>query len=242
MGLFSSVLHVRDARREEVLPALDAILDDAGFVRSETLSVPAEGPLTLPDHEASVSAGPFYLVSSLHGRWLTIIEAHFALETAPNLAELGDELSGALSHDTLAMFVHDDDLFFYNLARDGEALDGYNSCPQYFEEGRLTDKQIKEQQHNPEPFQALLPAGHTLDEVRALLNRGWWNAYHAGKLDEDGVANSEDGFAFESERMTAFGTLLQLHGAEGEYPYADWAESKLIRWPEFVALRYREQD
>jgi hypothetical protein len=87
----------------------------------------------------------------------------------------------------------------------------------------------------------LLPEGHTVAELQSLLNRGWWNAYNAGNLDEDGVAKSDDGFDFESERMAAFGTLLQLHGAGGEYPYAAWGESKNVRWPEFIALRYREQ-
>jgi hypothetical protein len=40
--------------------------------------------------------------------------------------------------------------------------------------------------------------------------------------------------------MTAFGTLLQLHGDDGEYPFAAWRESATIRWPEYVALRYRK--
>ena len=65
-----------------------------------------------------------------------------------------------------------------------------------------------------------------------MLNRGWWNAYDLDKEEDDG-------FVFEGERMTAFGTLLQLHGDQGEYPYAAWGESPSIAWPEFVALRYR---
>jgi hypothetical protein len=72
-----------------------------------------------------------------------------------------------------------------------------------------------------------------------LLNRGWWNAYDSGKLDEDGVATSDDGFVFEGERMTAMGTLLRLHGGSGEYPYAAWAESSDIPWDEFIAIRYK---
>jgi hypothetical protein len=48
-----------------------------------------------------------------------------------------------------------------------------------------------------------------------------------------------DGFVFEGERMTALGTLLQLHGGPGEYPYAGWAGGKAIDWPRFLAVRYR---
>jgi hypothetical protein len=183
-------------------------------------------------------------VSPLKGRWLTVIEAHFALHSqgVPHLSELGNRLSAALSCYSLALVVHDDDLFFYNLDRNGKSLDGYNSCPQYFEQERLPDAQIEEQRHMPEPFQPLLPTGHSLDELRALLNRGWWNGYDSGTLDENGVVQGDDdGFVFEGERMTAFGTLLELHGNKGEYPYAAWGEGAGIAWPEFVALRYRKR-
>jgi hypothetical protein len=244
MGLFSSVLHVRDTPRENVLPAVDAILRDAGFSRVETLPVPADGPRALANHDAAVSAGPYYLVSAAQGRWLTIIEAHFALRRlgAPHLSDLSLRLSAGLSSYALALVVHDDDLFFYNLDRDGGSLDGYNSCPQYFEQTQLPDEKIEEQRHRPEPFQPILPAGRSLDELLALLNRGWWNAYDSGNLDENGVAQRDrDGSVFEVERMTAFGNLLHLHGEQGQYPYAVWGEAKTIAWPEFVALRYRKR-
>ena len=242
MGLFSSVLHVRDKSREEVLPALDSILYYAGFFLGETLPVTGEGPHALSNHNDSAVSGPYYMVSTLQGHWLTIIEAHFALhsEGVPHLSDLGNRLSGALSCFTLTLVVHDDDLFFYNLDRNGESLDGYNSCPQYFEQVRLPDSQVEEQRHTPEAFQPLIPAGHSLDDLRALLNRGWWNAYNSGTLDEDGVAQDDDAiFGLESERMTAFGTFLKLHNDEGEYPYAAWEEADASVWPAFVALRYR---
>lgn len=244
MGLFSSVIHVRNKQREDVLPALDAILRDAGFSRAETLPVSAEGPHGLAEHDKAVAAGPYYLVSPLRARWLTIIEAHSALHSqdVPHLSDLCNRLSGALSCFTLALVVHDDDLFFYNLERDGKSLDGYNSCPQYFEQERLPDAHIEEQRHAPEPFQPLLPRGHSLDELRALLKRGWWEAHDSSNLDENGVAQGgDDGFVFEGERMTAFGTLLELHGGQGKYPYAAWGEANGIAWPEFVALRYRKR-
>jgi hypothetical protein len=242
MGLFSSILHLRDTRREDLLPVLDAILHNGGFRRVETLAVPPEGPYTLERHDASVSSGPYYLVSTVQGSWLTVIEAHFALHSqgAPHLSDVGNQLSAALSCFALTLVVHDDDLFFYNLDRDGTPLDGYNSCPQYFERLRLADAQIEQQRHTTKPFQPLLPAGCELQELRSLLNRGWWNAYDSGRLDEHGVVRGKsDGFAFEGERMSAFGTLLQLHGNQGEYPYAAWGESDSIEWMEFVALRYR---
>ena len=106
MGLFSSVLHVRDKPREALLLALDAILRSAGFSRAETLPITAEGPYALPNHDASVSAGPYYLVSPLKGRWLTVIEAHFALHSqgVPHLSDVASRLSA----EVLSIVVDED--------------------------------------------------------------------------------------------------------------------------------------
>jgi len=184
--------------------------------------------------------GLCYLASPLNGRWLALIQTFFHLPSAPSLSNLGRRLSSALSCYALTLVVHDDDLFLYNLDNGGEALDGYNSCPQYFEQQRLPEEEIERQRHSPEPFTTILPPGRTLDELRSLLNRGWWNEHDAGRLDKHGVPPSgSDGFVFEDERMTAFGSLLQLHGGPGMYPYAAWGEQQGIDWPSFVAVRYR---
>jgi hypothetical protein len=58
-------------------------------------------------------------------------------------------------------------------------------------------------------------------------------------LDENGVPQDGDGFVFEGERMTEFGTMLQLHGQVGPYPYAAWYQSKEVNWNDFVAVQYR---
>src|SRR6266568_5835794 len=159
MGLFSSVLHLRDIERDRLVPAVDAVLQDAGFVREHLGAVPAGGPHMLSEHD-----GPSYLASPLNGRWVTLIEAHFALPDAPHLAGLGTRLSAALSCYALTLVVHDDDVFLYNLDYKGDALDGYNSNPQYFEKERVPEADIEQQRHTPEPFAALLPPGRTLDE------------------------------------------------------------------------------
>jgi len=239
MGLFSAVIHLRDIERDRVLPSLDVLLRDAGFERIGAAEVPDGGPHAMADHKEAVAWGPCYFVSPLSGRWLTLIEAHFTMPKAPHLSDLCKQLSSALSCYALALIVHDDDLFLYNLDYKGTPLDGYNSCPQYFEQRRLSEKAVAQQRHSPEPFAELLPTGSTLDELRTLLNRGWWNAHDTGRLDENGVVTSaDDGFVFEDERMTAFGSLLQLHGASGEYPYAAWAEDERIEWPLMLAVRY----
>jgi hypothetical protein len=241
MGLFSSVVHLRDVERDRLKPAMDAILLDAGFASEAVVAVPTEGPYALSGHDGA-GAEPCYVASPLVGRWLTLIETHFALSDAPHLSDLGKRLSSALSCYALTLFVHDDDLFMYNLDYKGVALDGYNSCPQYFEQQRLSETDVEQQRHAPEPFSALLPPGSTLDELRVLLNRGWWQAHDTGNLDAHGVSlDEDDGFIFEGERMTAFGTLLKLHGGAGTYPYAAWGNGEGIDWPSFRAIRYRRK-
>lgn len=141
--------------------------------------------------------------------------------------------------------VHDDDVLCYNLCRDGEDLDGYNSNPQYFERARLSKQVVEEQRHDPRPFEALLPEGVSLSDLRGLLDRGWWSACNAGRLDADGVQPpDEPGFVFEGERMIAIGNLLQLHGSHEGYPYAGWADPDAsIDWRTFQELRFeREQN
>jgi hypothetical protein len=172
MGLFSSVLHVRGTKREQFLPALDDVLGQTGFKRAETIPITKKGPFSLPGQDKAINKGPYYLVSELNGDWLTLIEAHFALEDAPDLAGVGKRISEELSTYALALSVHDDDLFLYNLEHNGESLDGYNSCPQYFESRPLSKTELKAQRHSPEAFAPLLPSRRAMTDLKAVLDRG----------------------------------------------------------------------
>lgn len=135
--------------------------------------------------------------------------------------------------------MHDDDLFLYELHHGGRRLDAYNSCPQYFEDAPIGAARIAEARHAPEAFAPILPLGVSVEELRELLDQGWWRAHDRGRLDEHGVSRDEDPFVFEGERMTRFGTLLGLHDGPGEYPYAAWGETPGIPWSEFSLFTYR---
>jgi hypothetical protein len=139
------------------------------------------------------------------------------------------------------MMVHDGDVMFYNLDQKGNSIDGYNSNLQYFETERVPESEIQSQRHTPEPFIPFLPSDKTLDSLLAVLNAGWWKAHDSGRLDNDGVMNSEDWGACpyqdEGERMTALGTLLQLAG-NSEYPFTNWRENATINWDGYKLLQY----
>jgi len=241
MGLMSHVLHLRDVERDRVIPALDSILEDAGFGRDQLGAVPAGGPHAIAGFDATTAPGPCYVAAPRNGRWLTLIEATWPATGALHLSKVCNRISSALSCYALALIVLHDDVFFYNLDYKGKALDGYNSNPQYFENKRLSDGEIEAQRHQPEPFAALLPAGCRLDQLRPWLSRGWWDAHDAGRLDEDGLPVSEhDLKPFDEEvRMRAFGSLLQLHGGTDPYPYAAWGDTQAsIDWQSFLFIRY----
>jgi hypothetical protein len=168
MGLFSNVLHVCGADRDRVIAALDAALAKAGYAPDGQL------PIHYEDFEEVIrNDRPQYLVSNLQGCWLTIIESVQGI----HIADLGQQLSKSLGTYALALVVHDDDLLFYNLEHRGISLDGYNSCPQYFENERLEEDKVEEQRHSVTPFTPLLPPGVTIGDLHSLLNRGWWNAH-----------------------------------------------------------------
>ncbi|MFA5793679.1 MAG: DUF4272 domain-containing protein [Candidatus Brocadiia bacterium] len=241
MGLFASIIHLRDVEQNQVIKEIDKRMSESGYRRSELLSIPQSGPSTLPDHKKWMNDGKYYLVSPKQGNWVTIIESPL-VTTEPYGSGLANMLSKTLSTYSLALSVHDSDIFFYNLDYKGVPKDGYNSYPQYFEDARLSNAKVKEQRHTPEEFQPILPQGVTMEQLKNILNAGWWNEFDTGSLGNDGaVTGNDEYFGSEENRMTDFGTLLQLGGKVTKYPYAFWDGSEDILWKEFKAIRYLKQ-
>ena len=191
-----------------------------------------------PPHPDADGEDLLFFVAPQVANWTVVIQAHAYRPGAPHISDLAGKLSAKLSTYALSLNVHDDDILFYNLYREGEALDGYNSSPQYFEQAPLSEEQIRSQRHDPSAFSPLLPEGTTLDQLRAILDKGWWTAHDAGRLDESGLApDDEPAFPGEEERMVALANLLQLHGSPTGYPYAAWYHSPKINWTALMALK-----
>lgn len=235
MGLFSAVIHVRRVAPAELAAGLDAVMEDAGFVRSTTAPLSGQAPEQAADDVAAYAYGP------LRGDWCTVVQVHF-FEADIEVSEVGLALSETLDTYVLSLDLHDDDVFYYNLDHRGEPLDSYNSDPMYFEEDRLSEPDIEAERHHPEAFVPLLPPGASLEALSALLQSGWWRAHDEGKLDEDGIMRDEaydaDDYLPAEERMTAFGKLLQLHGAAGDYPYVAWGDAGADAWAGFTLVTY----
>ena len=236
MGLFCQMIHVLDTNQTEVGEALDLVLSKRGFSLASTEAIDGANLEAQLDNTSE----PTYIIGSKLGRWTPVIDLH----SEPWPGEICTDLSRACSSHALCIMVHDDDVMLYNLDHTGEAQDGYNSNPQYFENNKVPESEIQSQRHTPEPFAPLLPKGKTLEELYAILNAGWWQAHDKGKLDKDGVMTDEDWdacpYQTEDERMTAFGSFLGLAGQSG-YPFADWRENDNINWQEYKLLQFRKK-
>ena len=232
MGLFSNIVHVREKSQQQVCAALVSSLSGLGFENGKVEPIDSSPP------EAGESE-LLYLVSPRMGKWTTIIEAHFVANSEPPTATLSRSISKELRTYALSLIVHDDDILFYNLSRDGKDVDGYNSNPQYFEEEPLEEDSILQQLHAPAPFIPLLPTGVPLEAFEEILSKGWWKSYLDGTLDNDGLApEDEPSYVFEHERMIDIGNLLQLHGRPTDYPFAAWHRNKAIAWSTYLAARW----
>jgi hypothetical protein len=69
-------------------------------------------------------------------------------------AEISTEIAKRLPYDIFHLIVHDDDIFSYYFYRNGQEIDRYNSCPDYFE--KVSDEEKRKCQGHPELFQDLL--------------------------------------------------------------------------------------
>lgn len=234
MGLFSSVIHLR-TDQVAAAKALDQAMTALGFepVGKQWLTDEGIG-------SGKLKNGPYYLVSPQKEGWVTLVEWAGSGEP-PWIMDVALKLSETAGVHTLALHLSEGDVWYYTLSHAGQVIDQYDSIPQYYENEPLSDEEIEQRRHHPERLAPFLPPGVTVEQVRALLDRGWWKACNAGQLDEDRVPLEEDpDEPFAEDWMTAFGTLLRLHGSDGEYPYTLWRDSDKIPWMIFRACEYRK--
>jgi hypothetical protein len=97
MGQFASVIHLKGIDQNKAVVSLDACLKQSGLARKAYYRVPQGGPHLLPDHDSWMSEGAYYFISPKCGDWLTIVQAHMATDNMPDIAELSEHLSKALS-------------------------------------------------------------------------------------------------------------------------------------------------
>ncbi|HTJ11405.1 MAG TPA: hypothetical protein VL547_05255 [Dinghuibacter sp.] len=174
--------------------------------------------------EGRFKQGITYLTTEQHGNWTTVIEIAVNLDKPFYLYDLTNGLSKRLNTYALSFHLHDGDVLLYNLDKDGEPLDGYNSDYQYFLEEPAELDDMLSQRHSPQPFKDVLPPAKNVDHLNAILNEGYWKAFDDNALDEDGVC-PEEYFVDEEERFERVGKYLEIFSND-EYPFANWQEHR----------------
>ncbi|MGZ4107925.1 MAG: hypothetical protein ACXVO1_11385 [Tumebacillaceae bacterium] len=230
MGLFSSVLHVKNTDPQAVITALNSAMQELGY-DSKQFPFLLEGDVKKRFNRP----GTLYAVSPRTGDWVSVID----VGDNPWIFDVAPKLSQQLSTYVLALHLHDDDVFVYQLSHNGNIADEYTSNPQNFEMDTLPKEQIEAQRHDPNKLAPCLPDDVTVEQIADLLQAGWWHAYDNNTLDPSGFApEDDDEYIEEEERMSEFGALLELAGPGGEYPYTAWRDSEEIAWETFLAVQY----
>ncbi|MBL7841552.1 MAG: hypothetical protein JNJ75_15520 [Cyclobacteriaceae bacterium] len=223
MGLFSTSLNVYKKDQSDIVDVLKALLLKRRLSIFKKIELTSESFQKVLESNIYSNSGVFYLITERYNQWTTIVELNVNLEEPFYLYELVNELSAKLSTYALSFHLHDDDVLLYNLERNGESLDGYNSMPQYFETDRLSKNEIISQRHNTKKFLEILPDSKTIDGLTKILDRGYWQAFDNNDLDEDGIPNDGKYDTIEEERLKELGQYLEIYTAKS-FPYANWHE------------------
>lgn len=142
-------------------------------------------------------------VSTAEGGWLA---AYPSQEFVQNVA-IEDVVETLNAEHTLLISLFDSDVFQYWYARDGEIVDAFNSCPDYFGEADECDLEAA---GDPEMFTDLLDAPR-IARLRELLK--------PRMIDGEDVGGAVP--TFEDERVAEFGKILGLTGVLGSFDAID---------------------
>jgi hypothetical protein len=79
-------------------------------------------------------AGHSAIVTPAENGCITVFDEESDEQDQKIIAAFASRLSGEFSCPVLAVLNHDDDIFWYQLYLNGELVDEYNSCPDYFDQ------------------------------------------------------------------------------------------------------------
>jgi hypothetical protein len=228
MGLFCSVIHIYQRTQEEVMRELsDEWKENFGISTIRRIDGTDSQVDAILGGTGGVNSSVDYLVTKPQGNWTTIIEVNVNVKPSFYLNKILKSLSGRLDTYALSIHLHDSDVLYYNLEKQGNSLDGYNSDYQYFLSEPAVRAEILDQRHNPGSFAELLPKGKTMEGLNALLNEGYWDAFDNNDLDPDDIPiENEKYFVDEHERCERLGKYLELHSSTA-HPFVDWYANRM---------------
>ena len=222
MGLFSTVLHIYKRSQTDTVKELNKELqENKELTKFSRLGIDNSNVEKVIQEYVYENYGVYYLVTPQIGNWTTIVEINVKLDNPFYLYDLTNSISKRLATYALSFHLHDDDILLYNLDKEGNSLDGYNSNYQYFLTEPADREEVISQRHIVEGFVDLIPETKTSEQLNSILNEGYWNAFDNNDLDEDGVPNNDKCFIDEQDRFERLGKFLEIY-SKNDYPFADW--------------------
>jgi hypothetical protein len=154
-------------------------------------NITLQGPTQDEVAEALAAMGRSAYVSPTVDGFTVVFHAECEMQDDRVLRRLTADLTTYLACPGLAVLDHDDDILWYALYTNGELIDEYNSCPDYFE------LQQPPALNGGDPAKLIEAFGVTADadETRRVL-----------RASNEG----DDGFVFAFERHEALARLLGL--------------------------------
>jgi hypothetical protein len=224
-GEFFESIQVRTEDQELVRRGLDRAMRSMGFVPVAPESLPPyEDPL---QEEIEVAARRFLVGPAIEG-WVAL----FPSADLPEQLATAQRLSEETHQDVLVLNLHNGDVFYYWLFREGHLVDQYDSNPDYFGEPR-TPEELEAVRGHPSKLRTILPSGVEPEDVEAILTQ----SFAADELKEP---DPDRLVLWGDEQFDAFTRLLGVRNAA--HSFADAKAEGLdgfVEQPEaFAELAY----
>jgi hypothetical protein len=110
-----------------------------------------------------------YRIIPAKNGWTSLYEERASDQDDARIRDLADGLSEDLDVAAIAFMVHDSDVACYWLFDNGQLLDEYNSCPDYFDDDASRDEPQRPSGGRPDILVRYCRSGVQQDELAAIL-------------------------------------------------------------------------
>jgi len=158
-------IHVHEKTRKEALRVLKSFMEGKKYNLTQEFTGKEIEKFEFKERKNQA----IFIITQEHKSWTTI----YGPMKENELLELALFISNKEKAKTLFLMLYEDDVFLYNLFKNGEMLAEYNSCPNYFED-RVTNRQIIESKEDSEIFLKEFPfTKEKKSLIKKMLTEGW---------------------------------------------------------------------
>jgi hypothetical protein len=201
-GEFFESIQVRSPDRAQVMDALARAQRSMGFVPVAPDSLPPyEGPI---EEETETGARRFFVGPALDG-WVSILPS----ADLPEQLATAQHISEELHQPAVVLNLHNGDVFYYWVFRNGDLVDQYDSNPDYFGEPR-SPEELEAIRGHPARWAELIPPGTEPRDVEAILTQTF-------AADEQNEQGSDQLVLWGDEQFDDFTKLLGIRNAAHSY-------------------------